>query len=356
MTVNFFIPKQINVGFQKRSDTYTNQLAYIIYYDEKGKLRKETSWNGWRDKDIDNVICDNEPTSGFVLNKRAGGYDTGWNHRQTYVRVYDPRGFEFEITVQNLLYILENATSTKGKGLEGDFVYGWDGKDLVLIPTDAPDYKELVELNALRHAKNFIKTKELIFGATYRTKDNRVLIYVGRFDEYGYYGEVKARPQFYFYNESNYFETMASISQKLVEVVSEEPVENYADIMDSLEKQSNFSPIDDTKDEYVYYTLKEMIDEITTEGARGYKRNYIYVYTDFEGERERTEIQNYQGKPVYYKNELVEYRNYGWNRQNETRMQKVRKEAESLEEIFNILKPMWKKVYLKNGKLHKEEK
>lgn len=45
-----FIPKKINVGFQKRDDTYTGKLAYIIYYDETGKLRKETSWNGWRDK------------------------------------------------------------------------------------------------------------------------------------------------------------------------------------------------------------------------------------------------------------------------------------------------------------------
>lgn len=38
-----FIPKRINVGFRNRSDTYTKKLAYIIYYDEKGKLRKETS-------------------------------------------------------------------------------------------------------------------------------------------------------------------------------------------------------------------------------------------------------------------------------------------------------------------------
>src|SRR6185437_15163264 len=196
---NFFIPKKINVGFQERGGTYTGKLAYIIYFDEKGKLRKETSWNGWRDKKIDNEIYDNEPTSGFVLNKKAGGYDTGWNHRQTYVRVYDPRGFEFEITVPNLLYILENATSTKGKGLEGDFVYGWDGKDLVLIPCDSPDWKELVKLNELRHSQKKIGARQLIIGATYRTRQNEEWIYMGKFDEYGWRGEKKAKPQFWFY-------------------------------------------------------------------------------------------------------------------------------------------------------------
>jgi hypothetical protein len=127
MKTTIFIPEKINVGFQNRSDTYTKKLAYIIYFDQKGVLRKETSWNGWRDKSIDNIIYDNIPTSGFVLNKKVGDYVSDWNHRQAYVRVYDPRDFEFEITIENLLYILENASSIKGKGLEGEFTYGWDG-------------------------------------------------------------------------------------------------------------------------------------------------------------------------------------------------------------------------------------
>ena len=97
MKSNIFLPKTIRVGYQKRKDTYTGNLAYVIYIDAKGKVRKEASWTSWRDKKIDPTDFTNEPTSGFVLNKKAGGYDTGWNHRQTYCRVYDPRGFEFEI-------------------------------------------------------------------------------------------------------------------------------------------------------------------------------------------------------------------------------------------------------------------
>lgn len=36
----FFIPEKIKVGYQKRQDTYTGKLSYIIYYDKKGVLRK----------------------------------------------------------------------------------------------------------------------------------------------------------------------------------------------------------------------------------------------------------------------------------------------------------------------------
>ena len=145
MNTTIFIPKTIKVGYQNRNDTYTQKLAYVIYYDQKNVLRKQKSWEGWRDKNIEPQEFVNEPTSGFVLNKKVGDYKSDWNHRKAYCRVYDPRNYEFEITIENLLYILENSNSIKGKGLEGEFVYGWSGKDLILIPTSSPDYKELMK-------------------------------------------------------------------------------------------------------------------------------------------------------------------------------------------------------------------
>ena len=84
MNSSIFVPKTINVGYQNRSGTYTGKLAYVIYYDEKGKLRKEASWNSWRDDKIPNDEFENVPTEGFVLNKKAGDYSTGWDHRHAY--------------------------------------------------------------------------------------------------------------------------------------------------------------------------------------------------------------------------------------------------------------------------------
>lgn len=49
-TEQLFIPEKIKIGFQNRQGTYTGKLAYVIYFDKKGVLRKETSWQSWRDE------------------------------------------------------------------------------------------------------------------------------------------------------------------------------------------------------------------------------------------------------------------------------------------------------------------
>ena len=53
MENKLFIPDRINVGLQGRRGTYTGKLAYIIYWDKKGVLRKETSWESWRWKEAE---------------------------------------------------------------------------------------------------------------------------------------------------------------------------------------------------------------------------------------------------------------------------------------------------------------
>ncbi|AOZ62157.1 hypothetical protein QCM8_239 [Bacillus phage QCM8] len=180
MKTSLKVPDKLKVGFKPKHDTYDGNLSYIIYWDEKGVLRKETSWQSWRDKKIDPMEVENVPTSGFVLNKKAGGYSTGWNHRQTYVRVYDPRGFEFEITIPNLMFILENVVCNKGKGLDGEFVYAWSGTELVLLPVESPDYKEIIEYNTMVKEDLFVKPKELKPGFTYVTTNGDEEVFLGK--------------------------------------------------------------------------------------------------------------------------------------------------------------------------------
>lgn len=182
MNNQLFIPNKIKVGYQERSGTYTGKLAYVIYYDSKNKLRKEASWQGWRDKKIQDNDFDNVPTEGFVLNKKVGGYKSDWNHRATYARVYDPRGFEFEISVENLLYILQETDCTKGKGLLGEFVYSWSGTDLILLPVGSCEYSKCKVYTDLQGKK--VSAKDLIQGAVYETKKQEKLIYLGRYDVY----------------------------------------------------------------------------------------------------------------------------------------------------------------------------
>ena len=320
--MSIYIPKKIKVGYQNRSDTYTKKLAYVIYYDEKNKLRKETSWNNWRDEKIEPDDFDNEPTRGFVLNKKAGDCcSEHWgNHRQAYCRVYDPRGFEFEITINNLLYILENCDCLKGKGLDGEFVYGWDGKDLILIPVDSPDYKEIkTRTDKIQNGKRF-KGKDLIIGATYLTKNEEKWVYMGRFDKWEKltnrfinkwywssnkdrewefnlddtwtlvpnnkntaYKHVNKGKYYWFYiGHNNYssfqkycFETRKSIGDILIDCIDEKPSQNYAEYFDDLENNHfDYNPIDFTSEKLLDLPYDKFVEYLGLKKYTSFLNNY----------------------------------------------------------------------------------
>lgn len=359
MTNNIFIPDKINVGFQNRSDTYTGKLAYIIYFDETGKLRKEVSWDNWRDQSIANEIYDNEPTEGFVLNKNAGGVENSWyyNVRKTYCRVYDPRGFEFEITIPNLLYILQNCTCTKGKGLEGEFVYGWDGTDLVLLPTSSPDYSEIVKHNEVLHITEYIKAKDLKIGATYETKKGDQYVYLGKFDfwkkEFCYKKEdeswhkritnarlydnhnilyeryIKNGKAFFFYKANEkyfYIYPMKSISKKFVNMISEK-TDKYPEYYEKLQCNDEFSPLDYSSCKLLQLPYENFCNAIN-------KSNYCV---------DIGHIHNncFTLCRVFKKSDYYEYFNYS-NSKYEN--------VNTLEDLYNELKPVYGVDYLMNGK------
>lgn len=384
MKTNIFIPTKINVGFQNRSDTYTGKLAYVIYYDEKGKLRKETSWNSWRDKNIPNEEFENEPTEGFVLNRRAGGVEEswGWNPRKTYCRVYDPRGFEFEITIANLLWILENCNSIKGKGLEGEFVYGWDGKELVLVPVESPDYKEIQNKNKVIHNDEFVKAKDLIVGATYKTLNDGQYVYMGKFDKFerqtnyldwnwgnkkwkypldetwhkdivnglfvtSYHRYINEGKQFFFIKlENDYPDTIAifkSVTRKFSEVVDEKCHDRYIDFVEKINHSDCYCPVDYSKNTIISLPfenfergIKKMLDEL-----RNGKRYRFSFYVGFIkengclGSREICWDEEKQKFSVY-----IEDRKY----------------YESIEDLYKDLSPVvYGEQYLENGNLFKRE-
>lgn len=392
-TSNLFIPRRINVGFQNRTGTYTGKLAYIIYFDEKGKLRKETSWESWRDKDIPNIEYDNEPLEGFVLNKKVGGYCNDWsNFRQAYVRVYDPRGFEFEITVPNLLYILENTNCIKGKGLEGSFVYGWDGTDLVLVPSSSPDYEQLTKLNDTRFANKRICAKDLKIGATYLTKSGEQIVYLGKFDYYEsmyhfdgkffetynqmekyadksgkelykkecdrwdrnkykcYDYDVGTCAQRYFFSKLSDMGIIAikSVPTVLIDIVSENCVSDFAQRFDKLENNTMYSPYDESKDVKVYYGFETLEQRVKS------SRWGMGVNAEWNGENVRFEIRNADdGKVVCSKS------NYEskfepcdlFKRDNRYSYKKML--PVDLKEVFDKFKFFYTEQYLANGKYYR---
>lgn len=239
MQEKLFIPKKIKVGFQHRDDTYTKRLAYIIYYDEKGKLRKQTSWEGWRDKNIPSKEFENKPHSGFVINKDVQRSSEWFGSGRNMIRIYDDRGMEFEITCDNLMFILMSTDCLK-RGLQGEFVYAWQGKELILLPTDCEEYKISEKFTELKSKK--ILKKDLVPGCSFKDKQMQDLIYLGYF-EYNTFDvfrkEASCQEMFIFINNNNHFVPLKTLST-IAEKNSDIPVSNYAELMD-LYNQSEFS-------------------------------------------------------------------------------------------------------------------
>jgi hypothetical protein len=378
LNTNIFIPKKIKVGFQERSDTYTKKLAYIIYYDQANKLRKETSWQNWRSKDIEPEDYDNEPTSGFVLNKKVGGYQSYYNMRQTYTRVYDPRGFEFEITIPNLLYILENTSSIKGKGLEGEFVYGWDGKELLLIPTSAPEYQEMQNLASTLYDGEPIKAKDLVLGATYATATGGEWVYMGKSELWEYetntyyetneyhdpwycvgrsrlhsgwlyplddtweidvskedryrYKNIPKQKRFWFVSaDGKNVWSLTSISKKFYGVTNPNVTDKFAEFQDILDHRRDYSPMNYSASVVTPYTYDEFVEFAES--------------IEFDG------IFN-RGDYFYTNNGRYEYMHRNASNKNEWYITLSKKQ--SLKEIYEEYKPQRVERYLMNGKLCKD--
>lgn len=322
---NLIIPPKIKIGFQNRTDTYTGKLAYVIYFDNKGILRKEASWNNWRDKKIDPIEFDNIPTEGFVLNKKVGGYKSDWNYRQTYVRIYDPRNFEFEITVPNLLFILSEYDCSRGKGLEGKFVYAWDKKDLVLLPTESESYRISKDYTELQ--KQSVKSNNLIKGASYLTKNQRILTYLDRFEvynikhnyEYNFRKKKKdeINKKYVFWNSSEKeFEFHDNLS-KIAKLNSDIIVSNYAHLLDKYYKSIYGSKVtklfikqdNKTVTEW-FYKLEHEESFISCTSNFDYNKNLLYINYNYKIYIKNGEIEVEPYKKVWYESSKYNYNNY----------------------------------------------
>lgn len=240
MKSNLYIPKSIKVGFQKRSDTFTGKLGFVTYIDDKGLLRQENSWNGWRDKAIEAVEYTNEPRSNFVFNKdinRSGHWSD-----VTKVRIFDTRDFEFEIDVSNMMYILMHSDISK-RDIAEDCVFAWNGKNLILLPVNSDEYRNSV-VNTKKQNSTF-SFKNLVLGHTYSTKKEGDIIYLGHHEwsQMKYVGNGKIREsvgkKHIFYHNKSYGDKFVSFEAKdIAEEISSEISPKYADLVQELHKTS----------------------------------------------------------------------------------------------------------------------
>ena len=214
--MKLYIPKKLKIGFQNRKEASSGKLAYIIYYDDKNVLKKEHSWEKWRDKTLGSIDVDNIPRTGLIIDRSGGG--CRYSDRVAFIRMYDPQGFDFEISASNLIFLIKHCSYDKDNGFSGEFVYAWDGTKLVVLPTNSEEYKESTEFTRLKSCS--ITKKDLIAGGSYKSKDGKELFYIGRRDKNvimpNYYDKcLKKAYTFYDGNDFLFYKDLKHIAEFL---------------------------------------------------------------------------------------------------------------------------------------------
>lgn len=176
------IPDSHYIGFQKRGDDEL-PLAFMTPdgTDSQAKKRKTTvdSWakNVWgQSQPLPAQSLKNELISGFSLVRSIKR--CGWNGGNVVWRITDPRGFELEISSQNLSQILLYSNINKGE-ITDKCIWGRLGADNVLIPEGSDVYQNAVT-NTDRTARKVSK-KDLKRGMTVLLQNGIIGIYLGSY-------------------------------------------------------------------------------------------------------------------------------------------------------------------------------
>jgi len=250
--MSYYIPKKLKIGFQQnRKDTLDGKLAYVIYYDDHGKLRKERSWNTWRHDEVEPLEVDNEPFEGLCLSKGHTRYYYNYYSRggkSVNIRVFDPRGWEFEISPSCLVDLLAHTDCIR-QDIQSKLVYAWSGSELCLLSVDSQEYKDAVKHQNLQGMK--VSARDLVAGRTYLDKNQKEWVYLGRYPHFTYKYSYNNQPSLLqrkkfhvFYDGKNYL-NCSSVPGKFCKCVDEECSEVFSDYIDLIESNRKYQELKD---------------------------------------------------------------------------------------------------------------
>lgn len=165
---NFKVFKEYYVGLRKQGDNLP-PLGFATPFEDNsaGKKRIETV-NRWCGNGK-NMKFDNVPVKGFEISKSVrrvywGGGNVVW-------RIYDPRGFEVEISSANLSRIIDSVGILPGGVIDSNCVWGRLGSENILIPEGSELWSKQIDPEA--------RTKDYNIGDMIILKNGDSVMYCG---------------------------------------------------------------------------------------------------------------------------------------------------------------------------------
>ena len=134
------LPEKYYVGFSRRDPTDSHVLGFATPMDNTKAFekRKETV-DRWRSKEQEPVEIENKPLPGYFFKAIVSRYSTS----NKFFRVHDPRGFDLEISTDNMLHLLTTGIVMQGK-LMGNYIWARRGAENWLLAEDSEQYRTLI--------------------------------------------------------------------------------------------------------------------------------------------------------------------------------------------------------------------
>lgn len=305
---------------------------------------------------------ENEPTEGFYITSWGGGpknSKSSRHPREVFCEMLDSRrGYKFQITMDNLLYILEYCDILAGGALQGSFVYAWEAESVRLIPTKGANYLEIVEYSKTLWGGDFISKENFVPGTVYIYKDKTLRVYLGMYrnlkgkvtHHFMPYEAVKSfgseKPEDLRQTYSQI--TPASLSKCCIGVADEQlTLEEFQRYISAYEAGGYAYPEDATAEVLVPFTF-EQFEKLFLENA---KHDNLYFYTS-PSNAEYVGVCRRRGNWVIDSYSL----RIGQDREgNEIEYYALSSNVAKLfgiKEIFDQIHPYYCKCYLTNGKLY----
>lgn len=204
-----------DAAFEKRKETVTTWMGPRFIHDyvkdaDGNFVKDERGYNKTVRVDrgeMRGVVLDNVPLSGFTFEKSV----SRWTTSNKWFAINDPRGFQLQISADNLGDILLNAAVSNGE-LLGEYVWAKDKQNIFLCRTSHESYQ--MKMNPSIDRKKLLigdvvmigsdETEYVYLGAFYSMRFGTTSRYVDkatgkiitakeRYGHYGYHRSYEAR-------------------------------------------------------------------------------------------------------------------------------------------------------------------
>ncbi len=249
-----FVPKVLHVGFQNTD----SKLSFVTYEDDKGVMRQAQSFNDWVRGS--KVKFDNKPVTGVMLDSGSNSPGWGgWNKRASIARIVDPRGFMFEIRMENLVYLLQMG-GYDGKTGFPELIYSWDSGKIVLIPTASQEYKNALVSTEVQ--SKYLKVADIKVGTTYSRKSGGSYTYLGKFPVMKYNwssGTNEPDGEQHVFSNGYYMTFMKTLSGKFVQEVKTPDGFSFSEELNKFLNSADYKHIDRSLDQKVYLSSDDIL-------------------------------------------------------------------------------------------------